>query len=387
MSERQLFAQPERELNTIERAARPAASCRSVLMVGTDLGGMGGVRAVVRGYIDGGLFERYDCVYVASHRAGNAWVKIFTALKAWVRVAVLLRKLDAPLVHVQTASRGSFWRKAVVCFMARAAGRPYLVHLHGGGFSRFYEHESGPIGRRAIRSTLAHAALVVALSEEWRERLLKICPTARVEVLHNAVAVPAAARVQSRQAARPTLLFLCHLLPDKGVFDLVKAFAEVARRAPDLRLVLGGVGQVASVCELATQLGVRERLEVPGWLGPEDKTAALGASTMFLLPSYHEGMPMALLEAMSWGLPVIATPVGGIPQIVASEVNGLLVAPGDITALAAAITRLLEDSALAGRLGTAARATIERGFSLDDALARLGSIYHRFGLKKRGEPD
>jgi glycosyltransferase involved in cell wall biosynthesis len=324
---------------------------------------------------------------VASHRAGNAWVKIFTALKAWVRVAVLLRKLDAPLVHVQTASRGSFWRKAVVCFMARAAGRPYLVHLHGGGFSRFYEHESGPIGRRAIRSTLAHAALVVALSEEWRERLLKICPTARVEVLHNAVAVPAAARVQSRQAARPTLLFLGHLLPDKGVFDLVKAFAEVARRAPDLRLVLGGVGQVASVCELATQLGVRERLEVPGWLGPEDKTAALGASTMFLLPSYHEGMPMALLEAMSWGLPVIATPVGGIPQIVASEVNGLLVAPGDITALAAAITRLLEDSALAGRLGTAARATIERGFSLDDALARLGSIYHRFGLKKRGEPD
>jgi hypothetical protein len=137
MSERQLFAQPERELNTIERAARPAASCRSVLMVGTDLGGMGGVRAVVRGYIDGGLFERYDCVYVASHRAGNAWVKIFTALKAWVRVAVLLRKLDAPLVHVQTASRGSFWRKAVVCFMARAAGRPYLVHLHGGGFSPF----------------------------------------------------------------------------------------------------------------------------------------------------------------------------------------------------------------------------------------------------------
>lgn len=390
MSERQLFAQPERELNTIERDARPAASCRSVLMVGTDLGGMGGVRAVVRGYIDGGLFERYDCVYVASHRAGNAWVKIFTALKGWVRVAVLLRKLDAPLVHVQTASRGSFWRKAVVCFMARVAGRPYLVHLHGGGFSRFYEHESGPIGRRVIRSTLGHAALVVALSEEWRGRLLKICPTARVEVLHNAVAVPDAALVQSRPAATPTLLFLGHLLPDKGVFDLVKAFAEVARQVPNLRLVLGGVGQVDAVSELATQLGVRERLDLPGWLGPEDKTAALAASTIFLLPSYHEGMPMALLEAMSWGRPVIATPVGGIPQIVTHEVNGLLVAPGDIAALTAAITRLLESPTLAGQLGNAGRATIERGFSLDDALARLGSIYHRFGLagkpvKIRGE--
>ena len=99
-------------------------TARSVIMVGTDLDGMGGVRAVVRGYLDGGLFERYDCVYVASHRAGNPWLKITTALKAWVRVAVLLRKLEAPLVHVQTASRGSFWRKFVVCLLARAAGGP-----------------------------------------------------------------------------------------------------------------------------------------------------------------------------------------------------------------------------------------------------------------------
>ena len=387
MSERHLFAQPERELNTIERDARPVASCRTVLMVGTDLGGMGGVRAVVRGYVDGGLFERYDCVYVASHRAGNAWVKIFTALKAWVRVAILLGKLDAPLVHVQTASRGSFWRKAVVCFMARVAGRPYLVHLHGGGFSRFYEHESGPIGRRVIRSTLAHAALVVALSEEWRERLLKICPTARVEVLHNAVTIPDVTLVPSRQAAaQPTLLFLGHLLPDKGVFDLVKAFAAVARRAPDLRLVLGGVGQVAAVSELATQLGVRTRLEVPGWLGPEAKSAALAASTIFLLPSYHEGMPMALLEAMSWGRPVIATPVGGIPQIVTHEVNGLLIPPADVAALTTAIERLLQDLALRIRLGNAARTTIVSGFSLEDAMRKLDNIYSRFGLVKRGEP-
>lgn len=374
----------------IRDAYRSAAGCRTVLMVGTDLEGKGGVRAVIRGYLDGGLFERYDCVYVASHRAGNAWVKIFTALKAWVRVAVLLRKLDAPLVHVQTASRGSFWRKAVVCLMARAARRPYIVHLHGGGFSRFYESETGPLGRRLIRSTLAHAALVIALSEEWRERLLKICPTARVEVLHNAVAIPGEARAQPR-AQQPTLLFLGHLLPDKGVYDLVKAFARVSQQVPAARLVLGGVGEVDAVSALANQLGVRERLEVPGWLGPQEKNAALAAGTLFLLPSYHEGMPMALLEAMSWGLPVIATPVGGIPQIVTHEVNGLLVAPGDVAALAAAITRLLHDRGLRERLGNAARDTIESRFSLDDALARLSSIYQRFGLsptvEKRGEPD
>jgi glycosyltransferase involved in cell wall biosynthesis len=187
-------------------------------------------------------------------------------------------------------------------------------------------------------------------------------------------------------------LFLGHLLPEKGVFDLVRAFAQVSARIPGMTLLLAGVGQIDRVRKLAGELGVRERVELPGWLGPESKSAALAAGTLFILPSYIEGLPMALLEAMSWALPVIATPVGGIPQLVTHEVNGLLVAPGDVAALAAAITRLLGDPALRERLGNAARTTIASRFSLDDALARLSSIYHRFGLaataaEKRGEPD
>src|SRR3569833_614971 len=386
MSERHLFAPTERELNEID-AVFLFSTCRSVLMVGTDLAGMGGVRAVVSGYVEGGLFERYDCVYVTSHRAGNGRVKIFTALKAWVRVAVLLRKLDAPLVHVQTASHASFWRKAVVCLMARAAGRPYIVHVHGGGSSRFYEHECGRVGQHLIRSTLAHAAVVIALSEEWRDRLLKICPTARVEILHNAVRIPPDAdRAQWAAEPGPTLLFLGHLLPEKGVYELVEAFAQLAQRFPGLKLVLGGVGQTDTVRELASRLGVGQRVELPGWLGPESKNAALAGSTIFLLPSYHEGMPMALLEAMSWGVPVIATPVGGIPQIVKHEANGLLIPPADVGALTTAIARLLEDPALRIRLGHAARTTIVSGFSLEDAMRKLDNIYRRFGLVKRGEP-
>ena len=367
--------------STYDATQEPTVRCRSVLMVGTHLDGMGGVRAVVKGYVDSGLFERYHCVYVASHRAGSSWVKITTALKAWLRVAVLLRKLDAPLVHVQTASRGSFWRKFVVCLLARAAGRPYIVHLHGGGFTRFYENESSPLGRRLIRATLAHASLVIALSEEWRERLLNICPTAKVEVLHNAVAIPDTARVRRLEDHETTILFLGHLLRDKGVYDLVRAFALIAPRLPRARLVLGGVGNLDEVRKLIQQLEIQARVSCPGWLGPEKKLAALATSTLFVLPSYAEGMPMALLEAMSWRLPVISTSVGGIPQVIQNEVNGLMLAPGDIESLAAAMRRLLEDPALRERLGSAARATIETHFSLSDAMDRLSAIYARFGLE------
>lgn len=355
--------------------------CRTVLMVGTDLEGKGGVRAVVRGYLDGGLFRRYPCVYVASHRAGSTWQKIRTALQAWLRVAVLLRRLDDPLVHVQTASRGSFWRKFVVCSLARLAGCPYIVHLHGGGFARFYK-ESGPLGRRMIRGTLAHAALVIALSEEWRQQLLRICPTAKIEILHNAVAIP---DIRDRRETEPTLLFLGHLLRDKGVYDLVRAFALIAPGLPRARLVLGGIGEVAAITQLAAELNISQRVSCPGWLDPVGKAAAFAASQVFLLPSYIEGMPMALLEAMSWGLPVIATPVGGIPQVVEHEVNGLLITPGDIQDLARQMQRLLADAALRERLGAAARARIAAEFSLGDALERLSAIYRRFGLEPRTE--
>jgi glycosyltransferase involved in cell wall biosynthesis len=376
-------------VGTLQVVREPVPDCRSVLMVGTDLEGMGGVRAVVRGYVDGGLFQRHPCVYVASHRAGSNWVKITTAVKAWLRVAVLLHRMDAPLVHVQTASRGSFWRKFVVCLLARLAGRPYIVHLHGGGFACFYK-ESGALARRLIRSTLAHAALVIALSEEWREQLLRICPTARIEVLHNAVPVPDIRRPRPREIIEPTLLFLGHILRDKGVYDLVRAFALIAPKFPRAKLVLGGIGEVGTVKQLATQLEILQRVSCPGWLDVERKAAALAGSQVFLLPSYIEGMPMALLEAMSWGLPVIATPVGGIPQVVEHEVSGLLITPGDIEDCATQMERLLADPALRERLGRAARERIERDFALSDALDRLSAIYRRFGVEPRpavvGEP-
>ena len=373
----------ESSATTCQVMRAPTAACRSVLMVGTDLEGKGGVRAVVRGYFDGGLFDRYHCVYVASHRAGSTWVKITTAVKAWFRVALLLRRLESPLVHVQVASRGSFWRKFVVCWLARAAGRPYIFHLHGGGFSRFYDDESGWLGRRLIRNTLQHASLVIALSDEWRERLLQICPLARVDVLHNAVAIPDIQGLLRRDDSDSTLLFLGHLLRDKGVYDLVRAFAKVAARFPRAKLVLGGTGDIEGVQQIAAQLGIADRVSCPGWLGPDRKNAALAGSLIFLLPSHHEGMPMALLEAMSWGLPVIATPVGGIPQVVDNEVNGLLVAAGDIEGLATQIERLLADTVLRERLGANARARVETDFSLRDALERLTAIYNRFGLEPR----
>jgi glycosyltransferase involved in cell wall biosynthesis len=366
-----------------EHAPAAPATCRSVLMVGTDLDGMGGIRAVVQGYIQAGLFERVSCTYVATHRYGPAWGKVWAALAGWSRVAVLLHTLDAPLVHVQLASRASFWRKSVVCTLARLAGRPYLLHVHGAEFHQFYEQESSPAIQRIIRKLLAEAALVIALSEEWRTRLLRICPRARIEVLSNAVSLPDLEDERRADAHRPTLLFLGEVSRRKGIYDLIRALALATERVPRLRLVCGGAGAVEEIRSLAAQLGLTDRVACTGWLDADRKRAELARATIFVLPSYAEGMPMALLEAMSWGLPVLTTPVGGVPQVISHEANGLLVQPGDIEGLAAAIVRLLEAPQLRARLGAAARATIAERFSLDASFERLLEIYRRFGIEPR----
>jgi len=357
--------------------------CRSVLMVGTDLAGMGGIRTVVEGYIEAGLFEKVDCTYVTTHRPGSHWTKIAAALSGWARVAARLATLDCPLVHVHLSSRASFWRKSIVCLLARLARRPYLLHAHGSEFAEFYQ-ECSPLSRRIVRAVLARADLVMALSETWRATLTQISPRARVEVLTNAVPLPQLEERRDLQGRQPTLLFFGEIAAHKGVFELAQAFAGIAAAFPRLKLVYAGTGRaIEEVRRLPAELGLEDRIECTGWLESQRKRAALAGATIFVLPSYVEGMPMALLEAMSWGLPVIATAVGGVPEVITSEVNGLLVAPGDVGALAAAITRLMSDPALRERLGSAARETIATRFSLNTAFERLLAIYRRFGIEPR----
>jgi glycosyltransferase involved in cell wall biosynthesis len=363
-------------------AAVPYPACRSVLMVGTDLAGMGGVRAVVAGYIEGGLFDRIDCEYVATHRYGSSLSKLSAAVTGWMKVAVRLNTLDAPLVHVHISPGASFWRKSVVCMLARMARRPYILHFHAGAFESFYARCS-PAARRIVRGVFARATLIIALSQSWRSILERISPHSRIEVMSNAVSLPPLNGVRRCAQQPPTLLFLGDVGRHKGVFDLARAFACVAPRFPRLRLVFGGVGAIEEVAQLAARLELAGRIECPGWLDAERKRAGLAGATIFVLPSYMEGVPMALLEAMSFGLPVIATRVGGIPEIVTHEVNGLLLAPGDSDALAAAIARLMEDPALRERLGKAARETIATRFSLDTAVERVIEVYRRFGIEPR----
>jgi glycosyltransferase involved in cell wall biosynthesis len=167
---------------------------------------------------------------------------------------------------------------------------------------------------------------------------------------------------------------IARLCDVKGQRELIRALAEI----PDARLVLagrdleqGGAFQ-AELEREADRAGVRERVEI----GFHDDVAALLARLdVVALPSWTEGLPMVLLEAMAAGRPVVATPVGGTPELVVDGETGLLVPPRDPEALAAALRRVLDDRELADRLGEAGRRRVSERFSLEAMTRRVLELY------------
>src|SRR5690606_10741799 len=233
--------------------------------------------------------------------------------------------------------------------------------------------------KRLVRFFLERASRVLALSEQWSRELARIAPRARVRTLPNAVYVRETPRV--RDSSVPLrVLFAGRIGARKGTFDLLAAFARIASRF-DATLVCAGDGECDALMARAAELGISDRVTCPGWLRGPAMNAEFGRACTFVLPSHAEGLPMALLEAMSHGLPVIATPVGGIPEVIEHGRNGLLVPPGDIDALERALTSVLEAPAERSRLGSAARETIEARFSLRTAIEQLAAIYREFGLE------
>lgn len=355
-----------------------------VLMVGTALEGRGGVAAVVSVLRRHGLFEREAVRYVATHAEGPRLAKVKGAVAGfWQTVRACLGQHPA-VVHVHSASHASFLRKSIVLLVARLAGSKTIFHLHGGGFRTFATQESGPLMRRWIRHTLEHSSVVIALSEGWAQFVHEFAPMAKVAVVPNSVPLPA--RVDRALEEPGRILFLGRLEAAKGVFELLGAGARLARDFPQLRLVFGGNGDVDGVRRRARELGIEDRIELPGWIGPQQRDAELARASVFCLPSHAEGLPMSMLEAMAAGKAVVATRVGGIPEALrdgSEAANGLLVPPRDEAALAAALATLLGDAALRERLAGRARASIEQHYSTEVVCGQLSAIYRELAGTER----
>jgi glycosyltransferase involved in cell wall biosynthesis len=255
---------------------------------------------------------------------------------------------------------------------ALAARRPAVV-------ATLQLHMDVPVTRgMALQQRLIGAAvdriLPVSVHNAHAVHELLGWPLRRMEVIRNAVDAPALRREPDRALRRelageaPLVLCVARLDRQKGHADLLRAAAEL----PGVALVLAGDGPEREALDaLAAELGVRAR-----FLGVRDDVPELLAiADVMVLPSHYEGLPISVLEAMAVGTPVVATAIGGTTEAVEHQRTGLLVPPGEPTALAAALRRLLDDREEAARLAAAARAVVERDFSRAAMVRRVVDVY------------
>lgn len=333
----------------------------------------GGMRAVVEGYLASGLARRWRIRVLWSHREGSLFVRLAAAASTGCELLCLLLGRRVGFAHIHAAMRGSFWRKSMYAALCRAVGVPVILHLHGSEMKNFYDGLS-PWARALATRQLERAACVVVLSESWLRYVKEIAPGARICVVHNYVALPQLPPPKQAQDSF-SVLFLGLLGPRKGIFDLLASWKMVVAAIPSARLLVGGNGQEQQARDLANTLGLGNSVEFLGWVGAEAKAALLGSADAFVLPSHNEGLPMSVLEAMSYGLPVISTRVGGIPELITEGKDGVLIESGDQTALASALIALGRFPSLRDGLGAAARVRVEQSFSAEAVLPVLEALY------------
>ena len=283
------------------------------------------------------------------------------------------------LLHLNVANKGSTLRKLALSLAAAGLRIPTIVHLHFGDYAEDLARRPALL-RRAILAMFQRAERVLVLGENDKrmaDELLGV-PAARVLILPNAVPDPGPPPRRAGRQGPVQLLFLGRFDdPAKGVAELLTALATPDLEARDWHLVIAGRGERASLeAELALP-GIAERVTFTGWL-PHDAVYELcRAADIFVLPSHSEGQAMSLLEAMAHGLAIVTTPVGAHLEAIADGQEGLIVPPGDVPALATALTRLIDNFALRDELGSAARRKYCDKFNAVQYSKALAQIYGR----------
>ena len=276
------------------------------------------------------------------------------------------------IVHIHTAAGGSFDKHAWYAALARLMGRKVVLHSHASRFKVWYEGLSGRHQRR-VRKVLSRLDRLIVLSASWRDFFVSIgVSPEKVSILNN-ITEPADREKVARKAGEPVrLLFLGEIGPRKGVFDLLKAMALLQGTDPGkARLEIGGNKNEEALKEAIRLQGLENCVHFNGFVSGDLKKELLSRTDVFVLPSYNEGLPISILEAMSYGCAIISTPVGGIPEVV--KENGILVQPGDVEGIASAIARCCDEDTCR-RMGLSSLEVV-KAFHPESVMASLKQIY------------
>ena len=333
----------------------------------------GGISAVVQYY------SRYieDLQYYPTYKLGNIAIRVYWFVSSYMKLAFrMLFDKNVRIVHLHTAADGSFWRKVQLMRLAKSMGRKVVLHVHASRFKDFYEES----GRKAwIIKQLKQADVLIVLSESWKKWFAGIGVNKnRILVLHNITEYPQRAdkEPQLNNNTPVRFLFMGEIGERKGVFDILRALSNSSvDLSGKIELRIGGNKHENELRRRISDYKLGGIVKFEGWVEGDKKTEMLNWADVFILPSRNEGLPISILEAMSYGMPVISTPVGGIPEVV-SDKNGVLVTPSNDKEIMDAMLLFVNNPTEIIKRGKASE-EIVRQYLPDYVMEHLKQIYDK----------
>lgn len=332
-----------------------------VLMLGQSTAAGGGIAEVINELLCGAAQIGSDCqiTYIpTSHKKGIRGQYFYFVALARVFKLCLSKQVDG--VHMHLAARGSTFRKLLLGYLFRLFKTPYIIQMHSGDYDQFYSKMPFTI-KRKTEKLFSRAASVVTLSNQANSWIKSTFTDVTPLTIPNGVSD--CGEGDPLPSRKFHIVYVGRVVESKGLSELVNAIPTIKSQIKDIQVTILGDGEIDYYKKLAMSLGVTDAIVFKGWRDRSEVISALKQHKVFVLPSWYEGLPMSMLEAMAAGPAVVVTSVGAIPDVITNYKNGIICPPRDFKALADALILCLKNEEQAEQLSINARKDFENKYS------------------------
>lgn len=335
----------------------------------------GGIASVVNGYRSKGINMGCELYFIESYMDGSKIKKFSKAIVSYFKFIINLMVKQPNIIHIHSSFGPSFYRKLPFIVVSRLFRKKIVNHIHGADFNVFYS-DSSWAKKHLIKYAYNACDVIIALSEEWKKSFCEIVDEKKIFILENySFLYEDNYLMRLKRDSNKKVLFLGQIGMRKGCYDIPGIISRVKKSIPDINFTIAGVGEVEELKEQMEKENVISNTDFPGWVSGELRKKLLNDSDILILPSYNEGMPMAILDAMGYGMPIISTKVGGIPKIVKNSRNGFIFEPGNIEDMGDAIVALFTDDTLMKRCISESFKIVKESYSYEVHIKKLFEIY------------
>jgi glycosyltransferase involved in cell wall biosynthesis len=342
-----------------------------MLIINIGTGNQGGIDSVIHGYETDGLYDHVKYKRVVSQLGNNKFQDIYLFIKALIICFALSLSNRKVIYHCHLSYNGSFWRKLIFLLLSKAVFAKIIMHLHGSEFKKYVDNSS-TFKRHLIVFLIIYSSEFVVLSNSWADYIYELSGRQPL-VINNYVDVPQERDLQQKD--RSGIVFLAAFVQRKGIYELIHAYSKIKTKQ---LLHLCGAGENDKVHDLVQKLGIQDKVIFHGWVNTDQKYDLLNTCSVFVLPSFNEGLPMSIIEAMGSNITVVTTPVGAIPEYIINEQTGILVKQGNVESIKEGLLKVLEDSDLRLKLTKQSFLIYEKNFSLNKVLPKWLELYDKF---------